>query len=83
VVAGACVGGGPPGECTARPADGAFRADLDPEVAAGVLWSAFVPWVLTELRRTRATAQIADALPAISLDGARARHRRPRFRRTG
>jgi AcrR family transcriptional regulator len=53
-------------------ADGTFRPDLDAEIAAGVLWSAFLPWVLTDLRRTRTTAQIADALLAIFLDGARA-----------
>ena len=53
-------------------ADGTFRPDLDADVAAGVLWSAFLPWTLTELRRTRTTAQIADAVMAIFLDGARA-----------
>jgi hypothetical protein len=53
-------------------ADGTFRPDLDAEIAAGVLWSAFLPWTLTDLRRTRTTTQIADALLAIFLDGARA-----------
>jgi AcrR family transcriptional regulator len=54
-------------------ADGTFRADLDVEIATAVLWSVFLPWTLTELRRTRDTDQIVAALMTIFLDGARAR----------
>jgi AcrR family transcriptional regulator len=51
-------------------ADGTFRADLDVEVATAVLWSVFLPWTLTALRRTRDIDQIVDALMSIFLRGA-------------
>ncbi|MGH2602831.1 MAG: TetR/AcrR family transcriptional regulator, partial [Dehalococcoidia bacterium] len=50
---------------------GLLRSDIDSEVAVAVLRATFLPWVFADLRRNRTPEEIADALMAIFLDGAR------------
>jgi AcrR family transcriptional regulator len=52
---------------------GRYRADLDVDIAVGVIVSVLLPWTLTDLRRTRSIDQIVAGLMAIFLDGARPR----------
>lgn len=49
---------------------GVFRADLDPEIAATRIVSAFHPWMLKSLRATHTLDQIADAQVDFFLRGA-------------
>jgi len=51
--------------------EGRFRAELDVDIAVGVIVSVLLPWTLTDLRRTRSIDQIVAGLMTIFLDGAR------------
>ena len=51
-------------------AEGAFRADLDPAVAAATLSVAFQPWSLAVLREERTTDALVDQFVDLFLRGA-------------
>jgi AcrR family transcriptional regulator len=50
-------------------ARGIFRSDIDPDIVAHQVTSAFVPWSYQELRRTRTPEEIANAYLDLILRG--------------